>query len=114
MGSCRTIGIVAAMAVMAATLFAGSASAGEDYPDALLTTPMTPQTVAAGSEADAYAQGMQAYVWGYPLVRMERVARQYTEVPNPKSADQLSRAAQPDRMGDRPGDRRVEGHADRQ
>ncbi len=72
------------MAVMAATFFAGAACAGEDYPDALLTTPMTPQTIAAGSEADAYAQGLQAYVWGYPLVRMERVARLYTDVPNPK------------------------------
>ena len=42
---------------------------------------MTPQILAQGAEADAYAQGVQAYVWGYPLVRMERVARQYTDVP---------------------------------
>ena len=55
--------------------------AAEDYPDALLTTPVTPAIIAQGEEADAYAQGIQAYVWGYPLVRMERVARQYTDVP---------------------------------
>ncbi len=36
--------------------------------DALLTTPVTPQILAQGAEADAYAQGVQAYVWGYPLV----------------------------------------------
>jgi hypothetical protein len=60
--------------------FVAPARAG-DYPDALLTTPVTPQILAQGAEADAYAQGLQAYVWGYPLVRMERVARQYTDVP---------------------------------
>ena len=43
--------------------------------------PVTPEILAQGAEADAYAQGVQAYVWGYPLVRMERVARQYTDVP---------------------------------
>ena len=59
----------------------GSAAAAEDYPDALLTTPITPSAVAQGAETDAYVQGVQAYVWGYPLVRMERVARQYTDAP---------------------------------
>ncbi len=66
------------MAAMALVL-AGAAAA--DEPDALLTTPVTPQTVAQGIEVDAYTLGVQAYVWGYPLVRMERVARQYTTVP---------------------------------
>ena len=33
-----------------------------------------------GIGIDAYTLGVQAYVWGYPLVRMERVARQYTAV----------------------------------
>ena len=69
-----------AAAIVAAALWAGAAAA-EDYPDALLTTPVTPAILAQGAEADAYAQGIQAYVWGYPLVRMERVARQYTDVP---------------------------------
>jgi hypothetical protein len=70
---------------LAATAFAvalcAHVAAAEDAPDALLTTPVTPQILAQGAEADAYAQGVQAYVWGYPLVRMERVARQYTDVP---------------------------------
>jgi hypothetical protein len=62
-----------------ALVLAGVAAA--DEPDALLTTPVTPQTVAQGIEVDAYTLGVQAYVWGYPLVRMEHVARQYTTVP---------------------------------
>ena len=72
-------GCLAAM-IMAAALCASGAAA-EDYPDALLTTPVMPAILAQGAEADAYTQGIQAYVWGYPLVRMERVARQYTDVP---------------------------------
>ena len=69
-----------AATIMAAAFWAGAAAA-DDYPDALLTTPVMPEILAQGAEADAYAQGIQAYVWGYPLVRMERVARQYTDVP---------------------------------
>ena len=69
-----------AATIITAVLCAGAAAA-DDYPDALLTTPVTPAILAQGAEADAYAQGIQAYVWGYPLVRMERVARQYTDVP---------------------------------
>ena len=68
-------------AVIAAAMLCASVAAAEDAPDALLTTPVTPAILAQGAEADAYAQGVQAYVWGYPLVRMERVARQYTDVP---------------------------------
>ncbi|MFY9832672.1 MAG: DUF1254 domain-containing protein [Methylocystis sp.] len=72
-----------ATTIVLATVAATAVAAEENYPDPLMTTPMTPQTVAAGSEADAYALGVQAYVWGYPLVRMERIARQYTDVPEP-------------------------------
>jgi len=69
-----------AATIMAAALWTGAAAADE-YPDALLTTPVTPAILVQGAETDAYAQGIQAYVWGYPLVRMERAARQYTDVP---------------------------------
>ncbi len=69
-----------AVTLVAAALFA-SAAIAEDAPDALLTTPTTPEVVAQGNETDAYVQGVQAYVWGYPLVRMERLARQYTDAP---------------------------------
>ncbi len=69
-----------AATIMAAALWTGAAAADE-YPDALLTTPVTPAIPVQGAETDAYAQGIHAYVWGYPLVRMERVARQYTDVP---------------------------------
>ena len=56
----------------------------QQYPDALLTTPGTPEVVEKGLEADGYSLGILAYNWGYPLVRMERVVREYTEVPSPK------------------------------
>lgn len=52
--------------------------------DKLLTTPASPEVLARGLEADGYALGVSAYVWGYPLVRMERVAREYINVPSPK------------------------------
>jgi hypothetical protein len=64
-----------------ATWAAPGAPARADEPDALLTTPVTPQILAKGNEIDAYTLGVQAYVWGYPLLRMERVARQYSTVP---------------------------------
>lgn len=54
--------------------------------DKLLTTPASPEVIAKGLEADAYQLGVSAYVWGYPLVRMERVVRDYTDVPSPKPA----------------------------
>jgi hypothetical protein len=51
-----------------------------------LTTPASPEVIAKGLEADGYALGVSAYTWGYPLVRMERLAREYTDVPSPKPA----------------------------
>lgn len=74
---------LACFAAIAAVAFAPSLSAEEAFPDKLLSTPTTPDVIAHGLEADAYQLGISAYSWGYPLVRMERVARQYTDVPNP-------------------------------
>ena len=54
------------------------------YKDTLLTTPASPEIVAKGLEADGYQLGISAYTWGYPLVRMETVMRDYVNVPNPK------------------------------
>ena len=63
-GWCRkalaTVGVAVALTVGAAA---------QEAPDALLTTPITPQILATGNELDAYTLGVQAYVWGYPLVR---------------------------------------------
>jgi hypothetical protein len=58
----------------------------QKFPDALLTTPGTPEVFQQGLEADGYSLGILAYTWGYPLVRMERVMRDYVDVPNPKPA----------------------------
>lgn len=48
--------------------------------DPVIHTPMTPQVVMEGLKTEAKAIGTIAYQWGYPLVRMEQVIRQYTTV----------------------------------
>ncbi|MGA5540298.1 DUF1254 domain-containing protein [Mycobacterium sp. NPDC051198] len=52
----------------------------DSFDDALLSTPASPEVIAAGLEADGYQLGLSAYCWGYPLVRMERVVRSYSDV----------------------------------
>lgn len=54
------------------------------FPDPLLSLAATPENVAKGQEIDAYTLGVSAYAWGYALVRMERVVRDYIDVPSPK------------------------------
>jgi hypothetical protein len=56
------------------------ATSAEQFDDALLTTPASPEVIAKGLEADGYQLGLSAYSWGYPLVRMERVLRDYSDV----------------------------------
>lgn len=58
----------------------GVEDAVETFDDELLTTPASPEVTATGLEADGYQLGISAYCWGYPLVRMERVARLYSDV----------------------------------
>lgn len=48
--------------------------------DPVINTAATPQVIGAGLKAEAKAIGTIAYQWGYPLVRMEQVVRQYTTV----------------------------------
>ncbi|MFF0952905.1 DUF1254 domain-containing protein [Rhizobium leguminosarum] len=73
--------------LVAVGLLAGSAFAADPLgADELLTIPTSKENVVAGLTADAYQTGLSAYIWGYPLVRMERVARDYTDVPDPKPA----------------------------
>ncbi|MCX5516505.1 DUF1254 domain-containing protein [Kaistia algarum] len=55
-------------------------------PDPLLSLAATPENLAKGLEIDGYQLGVSAYVWGYALVRMEGVARDYTDVPANKPA----------------------------
>jgi hypothetical protein len=52
----------------------------EQFDDALLSTPATPEVIAKGLEADGYQLRLSAYCWGYRLVRMERVLRSYSDV----------------------------------
>jgi hypothetical protein len=82
----RTLRVALIPALVAmALLGSGHAWAQEGkYPDPLLVTPGTPEVFQKGLEADGYSLGIQSYTWGYPLVRMERVIRDYVDVPNPK------------------------------
>ena len=48
--------------------------------DPVINTPATPEVIAVGLKAEAKAIGTISYQWGYPLVRMEQVMRQYTTV----------------------------------
>lgn len=77
-----------AAACIATSILVASAaspvSAQQSWPDTLLTTPGTPENVEKGLEVDAYQLGVSAWVWAYPLVRMERVVREYTDVPDPR------------------------------
>ena len=54
--------------------------------DPLLGLAATPENLAKGLEVDGYQLGVSAYVWGYALVRMETVVRDYTNVPPDKPA----------------------------
>ncbi len=77
---CALATAVLSSGICSTTVFAQS------QPDALLSMPTSQENIVAGLEADAYANGINAYVWGYPLVRMERVMRDYTSVPSPRPA----------------------------
>lgn len=81
-----TRGAVASMGLCAALLVSMNAALAEPFPDKLLSTPGTPDVVEKGMEVDGYQLAVSAYNWGYPLVRMERVMREYTQVPSPKPA----------------------------
>lgn len=81
----RPVGV--AVWCLAALMVGAPASAkAQNYPDPLLTTPATHEVIRRGLEADGYALGVMAYTWGYPLVRMERVMREYTDAPASPSA----------------------------
>lgn len=66
--------------VAALSLHAPVTGFAAEFEDKLLTTPASPEVTAKGLEADGYQLGISAYTWGYPLVRMERVARSYSDV----------------------------------
>lgn len=61
-------------------------SSSEGYKDSVLTLAATPDTIKKGMGVDGYSAAVSAWSWGYPLVRMEQVAREYSDVPSPKPA----------------------------
>ncbi|MED5608085.1 DUF1214 domain-containing protein [Pseudomonas sp. JH-2] len=66
---------------VAVALAAGHCLAAPSYADPQVSLVMTPQKVAQAQEIDAYTLGVMAYTWGYPLVRLERILREYIDVP---------------------------------
>ncbi|WP_151995908.1 DUF1254 domain-containing protein [Buttiauxella massiliensis] len=58
----------------------------QTWHDPLLTLQGTPDVVNKGLDVDGYSSAISAWSWGYPIVRMEQVVRDYTNVPSPKPA----------------------------
>lgn len=54
------------------------------FEDRLIGMVPTAEVIAKAREVDAYTLGVSAYLWGYPLVRMERVIREYSDVSEPQ------------------------------
>ncbi|MGL6313505.1 DUF1254 domain-containing protein [Vibrio sp. WXL103] len=79
----KAIGVAVAATLLAPSVYA---QADKVFADSQLTTPSTQENVAQGLEADGYTLGVMAHNWGYPLVRMERLMRDYINVPDPKPA----------------------------
>lgn len=79
LSQCCFIRLTLLLSLLASPSFHAQAVAA-DSDDPLLTTPATPEVTARGLEADGYQLGLSAYTWGYPLVRMERVVRSYSDV----------------------------------
>lgn len=71
--------------VAAALVLSTNAVLAQPYPDPLLTLPVTADSIVKAKEIDAYTLGVSAYLWGYPLVRMERVMREYVDVNEPQA-----------------------------
>lgn len=78
----KQIPFIAAAAVLLST----TPGLGESYPDPLISAVATPESITKAREIEAYTLGVSAYLWGYPLVRMERVMREYTDVKGPQPA----------------------------
>ncbi|CAD5108418.1 DUF1254 domain-containing protein [Zestomonas carbonaria] len=72
--------------VAASAVCSAHALAAAPYPDPLITTVMNAENSVKAREAEAYALGVMAYSWGYPLVRLERIIREYIDVPADKPA----------------------------
>lgn len=80
-----------AKAIMLTGLLSLSASTlaqtgAQRYDDPLLTQQATPDVVSKGLNVDGYTSAVAAWNWGYPIVRMEQVVRDYVDVPSPKPA----------------------------
>lgn len=63
-----------------------SLAAESTYQDPVLTLQGSPEVFKKGMDVDGYSSAVMAWSWGYPIVRMEQVVREYTDVPSPKPA----------------------------
>lgn len=67
------------MNVILAAAFAAASLPVSAQIDPVLSLQPTAEVMSAGQKAEAKAIGIMAYEWGYPLVRMEKVIRTYTD-----------------------------------
>ncbi len=72
--------------VLITAAITSTAALSQSFPDPQLTAIATKESIVKAQEVDAYNLGVMAYTWGYPLVRMERVAREYIDMPANKPA----------------------------
>lgn len=73
------------LAGIAGSLISGTAQAAEPaYQDPVLTLQGSPEVFKKGMDVDGYSSAVAAWGWGYPIVRMEQIVREYTDVPSPK------------------------------
>lgn len=69
----------------------------QSFEDRLIGMVPTAEVRIKAAEVDAYTLGVSAYLWGYPLARMERVIREYSDVSEPQPA--TSYRAAPNQLG---------------
>lgn len=72
--------------ILGASATAAAETNSQTYHDPLLTLQGTPDVVNKGLDVDGYSSAVYAWNWGYPIVRMEQVVRDYIDVPSPKPA----------------------------
>jgi hypothetical protein len=82
-GFIRIAALLSAGTLLALVVFAGRLAEAQDVPKGVTAATALPAERYAAKEEAAYAIGMQAYIWGYPLVEMYRVRDASTTGPDP-------------------------------
>ena len=78
------VGAMLLAGLTGSSLSLAAQAAEATYQDPVLTLQGSPEVFKKGMEVDGYSSAVTAWSWGYPIVRMEQIAREYTDVPSPK------------------------------